>query len=179
MTNLFHINWSVDYEVILRSFIVYLFMITALRLAGKKELSQLSTTDLVFIILISNAVQNAMVGENTSLLGGILAASTLFLANYLFKLLMYRSQSVKNLVEGEPVLLVHDGKLLNENLEHLKLSVGELQEVVREHGVEDYTKVKLAIMEVDGNISVISTDAGTVKHTHHKRKKVHKNYMGN
>lgn len=166
-------------EIIFRSLSVYLFMIIALRLAGKKELSQLSTTDLVFIILISNAVQNAMVGDNTTLPGGIVAASTLFVANYIFKLVIYRSRTVKKLVEGEPVLLVHDGKLMQENLDFVKLDIGELQEAVREHGVDDYTHVKLAIMEVDGNISVISAETTSLKQTHHKRKKVHKNYVGN
>ncbi len=168
-----------DYEVIYRSAAVYIFMIIAIRLAGKKELSQLSTTDLVFIILISNSVQNAMVGSNSSLLGGIIAASTLFILNYILKLGMYRSKFFKKAVEGEPILLIDNGLMNMENLESTKITEDELAESIREHGLENYTKVKLAILEVDGNISVISLDNNKLIQTRHKRKKMHKKYAGN
>ena len=83
-------------EIILRSATVYLFMVAAIRFFGKKELSQLSTTDLVFIVLISNAVQNAMVGENTTLQGGLIAAFALLSFNYILKMLMFRFFLLKN-----------------------------------------------------------------------------------
>jgi uncharacterized membrane protein YcaP (DUF421 family) len=167
-----------DFNIILRSGAVYLFMVIAIRLAGKKELTQLSTTDLVFIILISNAVQNAMVGSDSSLLGGLIAASTLFILNFILKLLLFKNAGFKTLLEGEPVLLVEDGKIHAINCEKMKITNDELEESIREHGVSDHTKVKLAMLEVDGNISVISLE-DKVKRTYHKRKKVHKNYTGN
>jgi uncharacterized membrane protein YcaP (DUF421 family) len=168
-----------DYGIIFRSLSVYLFLILAIRLAGRKELSQLSTTDLVFIILISNSVQNAMVGTDSSLMGGLLAAATLFLANYLFKIAIYLSPWFKKAVEGEPVLLVSDGKVNLENLHKMKLTMAELEEAIREHGVALADNVKLAVMEVDGNISVVSIDDKTLRRTYHRRKKTHKHFAGN
>jgi len=143
-------------DIIIRCIAVYLFMVLAIRFFGKKELSQLSTTDLVFIILISNSVQNSMVGSNSSLSGGIVAATILFCLNYLMKFLMYRSSSVKNLIEGKPVILIYHGKIDIAHLHQESISMDELEEAIREHGIDSYKSVKLAILEVDGNISVIA-----------------------
>ena len=93
-------------DIILRSVSVYLFMIIALRIFGKKELSQLNTADVILILLISNSVQNAMVGSNVSLLGGITAAVALFLINFLFKRIMLKSKFIKNLVQDKPEILI-------------------------------------------------------------------------
>jgi len=131
-------------------------MVLAIRFFGKKELSQLSTTDLVFIVLISNSVQNSMVGSNSSLSGGIVAATVLFCLNYLMKFLMYRSSSVKNLIEGKPVILIYHGKIDIAHLHQESISMDEIEEAIREHGIDSYKSVKLAILEVDGNISVIA-----------------------
>ncbi|HCN82046.1 MAG TPA: DUF421 domain-containing protein, partial [Sphingobacteriaceae bacterium] len=103
-------------DIILRSAAVYVFMVLAIRLFGKKELSQLSTTDLVFIVLISNSVQNAMVGADSSLQGGLIAALVLFTLNYILKLVMYRSQRFKDILEDKPVILIHNGKLDTDHL---------------------------------------------------------------
>ena len=160
-----------DYNIIFRSAAVYIFMIIAIRLAGKKELSQLSATDLVFIILIGNALQNAMIGEDNTLIGGLIAASTLFILNYVFKLAMFKSQWFKKVVEGEPVLLINEGVLNLENLDRMKISIPDLNESIREHGIDDHSKIKLAMLEVDGKISVISFENNKVKRSYHKRKK--------
>ncbi|MBJ7427773.1 MAG: DUF421 domain-containing protein, partial [Bacteroidia bacterium] len=96
-------------NIILRSLAVYVFIILAIRLFGKKELSQLSITDLVLILLISNAVQNAMVGPDSSLSGGLVAALTLFALNYIIKLITYKSKFISNILEGEPMMLVYKG----------------------------------------------------------------------
>lgn len=162
-------NMAPYLEIILRTSAVYLFMIAAIRLFGKKELSQLSTTDLVFIVLISNAVQNAMVGSNSSLTGGLLAALMLFALNFLLKLIMYRSGKFKTLIEDKPIILIHNGQVDMEHLLKIRLSLDELEQAIREHGVEHYKDVKLAMMEVDGNISIISgADGSSLKQTHHK-----------
>lgn len=158
-------------EIIIRSAAVYVFMITAIRLFGKKELSQLSTTDLVFIVLISNSVQNAMVGADSSLQGGLVAALVLFTLNYVLKLVMYRSQSFKNILEDKPVILIHGGKLDTDHLYRERITMDELEQAIREHGLDNYKQVKLAIMEVDGNISVISEEDSHLRHTHFKRKR--------
>ena len=164
-------------EIILRSGAVYLFMVFAIRIFGKKELSQLSTTDLVFIVLISNAVQNAMVGANSSLLGGVTAATVLFALNYIFKLLMFRFSGFKDIIEDKPVILVYDGHIDQSHLQKEKISRDELDEAIREHGIESYKKVKLAILEVDGNISVISGEESILRQTHYKSHRKHKSLL--
>ena len=145
-------------NILVSSSIIYLFITIAIRIFGKKELSQLSVVDLVFILLISNAVQNAMVGADASLLGGVIAASTLFILNYLFKILLFRSKWFTRVLEGEPVILVMNGKVQDKNLRKLHLTFDELLEAIREHGVADIREVNLAIFEVDGNISIQSQD---------------------
>ncbi|TKC08316.1 DUF421 domain-containing protein [Pedobacter polaris] len=160
-------------DIALRSLSVYLFMLVAIRLTGKKELSQLNTIDVVLILLISNAVQNAMVGNNTSLLGGIIAAAVLFILNYILKKITFSSKKISEFIFQHPEILIHNGKLNFDKLSHLGISDEELKEAMREHGVEYYKDVKLAIFEVDGNISII-TGESNLKQTHFKRKKIHK-----
>ncbi|MBK5285335.1 MAG: DUF421 domain-containing protein [Bacteroidia bacterium] len=143
-------------EVIFRSVAVYVFIVAAIRLFGKKELSQLSVIDLVFILLISNSVQNAMVGPDTGLLTGIAAAATLFIINALLKYTLYSSKLFSRLVQGEPVMLIHKGIVIKKNLHRQRLTHEELEAAVREHGVENIAKVDLAVLEVDGNISILS-----------------------
>lgn len=159
-------------DIVLRSVAVYLFMVIALRIFGKKELSQLNTADVILILLISNSVQNAMVGNNSSLEGGLVAALVLFTFNYILKKAMYKSKNFNDLVQDTPLILIHDGKIDFKALAKLEISSDELDEVIREHGVETYKEVKLAMMEIDGNISIISGDKN-LKQTHHKRK-IHK-----
>lgn len=151
-------------------------MVIALRVFGKKELSQLNTADIILILLISNSVQNAMVGSNSSLLGGITAAVALFIINFIFKKIMLNSKFIKSLVQDKPEILIHDGKIEFKTLARLGITSEELHEAMREHGVEFYKDVKLAMFEIDGNISVISGNEN-LRQTHHKRK-IHKT-LGN
>lgn len=141
-----------------KSVAVYLFLIFAIRLFGKKELSQLNIIDLVFILLISNSVQNAMVGSDTTLQGGIAAALGLFVCNYIFKFFIRKSSRFDKIIQGEKILLVHDGEVLQKGLIKAMMSIEELERSIREHGVANISKVDLAILEVDGNISILSND---------------------
>ena len=159
-------------DITLRSVAVYFFMIIALRIFGKKELSQLNTADVILILLISNSVQNAMVGADTSLYGGMIAAFSLFLINFIFKKVMLKSKFIKGLVQDKPEILIHNGKTEFKTLARLGITSEELEEAMREHGIEYYKDVKLAMFEIDGNISIISGNEN-LKQTHHKRK-VHK-----
>ena len=166
-----------DYlAIISRSAAIYLFMIIALRLFGKKELSQLNTADVILILLISNAVQNAMVGNNTSLLGGITAASVLFLINYILKKIMFRYKKFSDFMLEKPEILIHNGNLDFKILSKLNISNDELKEAMREHGVEHFTDVKLAMLEIDGNISIISGEKKLTQ-TMYKRKHNRKNLV--
>lgn len=159
-------------EVILRSAAVYFFMMIALRVFGKKELSQLNTSDVILILLISNSVQNAMVGNDTSLYGGLVAATVLFAINYILKKLMFKYKKFSDFIQEKPEILIHNGTLEFKTLSKLNITSDELREAMREHGVENFKDVKLAMLEIDGNISIISGDKN-LQQTHHKRK-IHK-----
>ena len=157
--------------VVIRATVIYFFIITAIRIFGKRELSQLSVIDLVFILLISNSVQNAMVGESTSLMGGILAAGTLFVLNHIMGNLFYRSKKFSSLIQGEPLMLIYEGKAIKKHLEKAKISEDELKAAMREHGVERISEVNLAVLERDGNISVLSEN---YRHRTIRKRKAHK-----
>jgi len=158
-------------QIIFSSVTVYLFILAAIRLFGKKELAQLSVIDLVFILLISNAVQNAMVGSNASLAGGLVAASALFITNYVLKFALFRFPRFGRLIQGEPLLLIYKGKLDHKNLSKAKITLGEIKETIREHGVATIEEVDLAILEVDGNISILSNE---FRHKTVRKRKSHK-----
>ena len=162
-------------EIIGRSIIVYLVIIVGIRVFGKKELSQLSIIDLVFILLISNSVQNAMVGPDNTLMGGIVAAMSLFSVNFLFKLILFKEKKISSFIQGSPVMLIHYGKVLEENLRREKITHDELSAAVREHGVENIEDVNLAILEVDGNISILSDN---FQKSSKRRRRIHKSFSG-
>jgi len=145
--------------IVLRSAVVYLVLLLSLRLAGKRELGQMATFDLVLLLVISNAVQNAMVGADTSLNGGLLAALTLLGINWVLDRLGMRSPRLRRGLIGTPTLLVQNGVLLQEHLRQEGVLEGEVLQALREHGVDDLSTVKLAVLEVDGTISVIPADA--------------------
>ena len=136
-------------DIILRSITVYFFMVIALRLFGKKELSQLNTADVILILLISNSVQNAMVGNDTSLLGGLAAATVLFTINFILKKLMFKFPRFSDFMQEKPEILIHNGNLDFKNLSKLNITSDELREAMREHGVEHFSEVKLAMLEID------------------------------
>ena len=156
-------------DIVLRTTIVFAIVLGGLRLLGKRHVAQLSLVDLVLILLISNAVQNAMVGPDNSLIGGIVAAVTLLILSYIFTLILYRSRKAEHFFEGTPTLLIHDGTIIHEHLEREKITEDELERAVREHGIENISHVKNAVMEADGTISVIpingsETHIETFKH---------------
>ena len=156
-----------DYTIAVKAVAVYVFIILAIRLFGKKELSQLSVVDLVFILLISNAVQNAMVGSDTSLNGGLLAAAALFGANFILKQFIFRSRKFSTLLQGEPVMLIYKGRVKPENMRKTKITPEELQAAIREHGASGFSEVDLAMLEIDGNISILTHNF--TQHSAHKR----------
>ena len=145
-------------SIIIRSVVVYLFIVLAIRLFGKKELTQLSVIDLVFILLISNAVQNAMVGSYNSLDGGIVAAASLFIVNSILKFITYKFKNINRLIQGTPEILIQNGIVIKKNLSNERITMEELEASIREHGVKSIEEVDLAILEVDGNISILSNE---------------------
>lgn len=142
-------------DIIFRSIAVYVFMLLAIRITGKKELSQLNTGDVVLILLISNSVQNAMVGSDTSLQGGLMAAASLFILNYALKRWAYKNEKIRRILNDKPQILIHNGKPDFDQLSRLRISSDEMEEAMRLHGVEHYKDIKLAMLETDGNISIV------------------------
>src|SRR5580698_5780817 len=111
--------------IILKSISIYIFIIIAIRLFGKKEMSQLSVVDLVFILLISNSVQNAMVGNDSSVQGGMAAALGLFICNYTIRFFLRRSKKFSLALQGEAIALVLNGKTLQDGLKRAQMNEDE------------------------------------------------------
>ena len=153
-------------EIVLRSAVVYLVIIIGFRLAGKRHISQLSLLDFALILLVSNAVQNAMVGNDTTLPGGIIAAMTLIAINMVLTKVFFKDDKLAHMIGGEPKLLIRNGKYVMSNLAHEEIRTDEIEEQIREHGFADISEVRTAILEMDGSISIIpfSTDGGHVEH---------------
>lgn len=158
-------------RIVLSTTGVYFFIIFSLKIFGKKQLAQLTITDLVFILLISNSVQNAMVGPDNSLTGGIVAATTLFIWNFILKAIFYRFKKLDSFVQGEPVLLIYKGYVKNENIIKSKITFEELEEAMREHGIDQVEKVSLAMLERDGSISIV---ANSFSSSNRKKRKMHR-----
>jgi uncharacterized membrane protein YcaP (DUF421 family) len=147
-------------EVVVRTATVYLFLVVALRLAGRREVGQLSILDLIVLLIISNGVQNAMVGENTTLIGGLVSAGTLVVLDRALNAVVRRNHTVARLLEGEPILLVRNGRVLTNALRRASMERTELDEAIRAHGVATVNDVALAVLETDGRISVIPRPQG-------------------
>jgi uncharacterized membrane protein YcaP (DUF421 family) len=141
--------------IVLRTAVIYLVILIGLRLFGKREIGQMAIFDLVMLLLISNAVQNAMVGPDVSLTGGILAAGVLLVMNFAIARTRLYFPVVRRLVEGSPTLLVLHGKTLSRNLHREGLDQETLETALREHGIADVSEVEMAVLEVDGSISVV------------------------
>jgi uncharacterized membrane protein YcaP (DUF421 family) len=158
-------------SVALRTAIIYVVVLLGVRLSGKREVGQMTPFDLTLLLLISNAVQNAMTGSDTSLAGGILAACTLLLLNYLVAEVSGGNRRFRRFIEGQPTLLVHNGEIISAHMAREHVSADELRRALREHGIADYKDVALAVLEVDGSISCLKFDDLTPSaHTHLRRK---------
>ncbi|MGA7991528.1 MAG: YetF domain-containing protein [Thermoanaerobaculia bacterium] len=156
--------------VVLRTAVVYLAILFGLRLAGKREVGQMTPFDLVLLLLLSNAVQNAMVGPDNSLVGGLAAAAVLIVLNFAVGRLAARSRAVRGLVKGHARLLVNRGILVQRNLDDEGITREDLMQALREHGVATVEDVRLAVLEVDGTISVLKNEDVTGDtHRPHRR----------
>jgi uncharacterized membrane protein YcaP (DUF421 family) len=151
------------WDIILRTALVYLALLLGLRLAGKREIGQMTILDLIVLLLIANAVQNAMVGADSSLTGGILAAAVLLLLNALLAWLRLRFPALRKWVEGSPTLLILHGQLFNGNLRREGIDIETLETALREHGILDSKDVEMAVLEIDGTISVVQVGDHTLR----------------
>lgn len=157
------------WQIAVRSAVVYIALFAALRLMGKRELGQMTIFDLVVVLLVGNAVQNAMVGPDFSLQGGILAAVVLLGSNRAVALLRVRGGLWGRLIEGTPTVLVEDGDFIEPQLRKEGLDRREIEMVVREHGLASVAAVKLAVLETDGSISIVPMSSPTMRTSKHVR----------
>lgn len=144
--------------ILARCVVVYVVVLVGIRLTGKREVGQLTPFDLVLLLLIANAVQNAMTGPDTSLIGGIVAAGTLLLCNAGVSWITWRYRRVRVFVSGTPTVLIQHGEIVAPNLARERITEDELTQALREHGVEQVRDTALAVLEVDGTISVLRRD---------------------
>jgi uncharacterized membrane protein YcaP (DUF421 family) len=143
------------WELAARAVLVYLFLLVLLRLTGKRQVGQLAPFDLVLLLILSNAVQNAMNGGDNSFTAGALSAGTLVAVNGLVGLATYRSKWLEGLVEGRPKVLIHNGRLFEDVLRAQRLTHHELLAALRRGGCSCVEQVHVAVLENNGQISVV------------------------
>jgi uncharacterized membrane protein YcaP (DUF421 family) len=152
--NLMHFDVA-PLNLVVRATVVYLAVLIMLRISGKRQIGQMGATEFVSILLISNAVQNAMNGGDNSLSGGLLLAVVLIVLSYAIGFLVYRSKTFSAVFEGTPRLIIHDGKVIHKALRKELLSSSELKVLLRKQGVHNFNEVKSAVLEADGTLSII------------------------
>ena len=164
-SDLFHPDISI-LEKILRPTIVYLFLIIGLRLAGKRELAQLNTGDLIVLLTLSNTVQNAIIGNDNSVMGGLIGATTLLLLNYLWTRFLFKHEKLDRLVEGDSDLLIENGKLNQDRLNKELITLSELQQAAHKQGFGSLEEVDRAVLEPGGTLCFFgkSPSAETERH---------------
>src|SRR5262245_49217233 len=144
------------FEKVLRSLLVYAFLAAILRLAGKRELGALTPLDLIVALTLSNAVQNAIIGNDNSVTGGVVGGTVLVAANTALIRFLFRHRRLDRLVEGQPEVLIADGRLVRENLERELITEDQLLAICHQQGVERFEDVQKAILETGGTISVFA-----------------------
>ena len=158
---MFNLSLTTAIEIVLRTLAIYLVILVGLRLAGKREIGQMTVFDLVVLLLIANAVQNAMVGPDTSLAGGVLAAVVLLVLDVLISRLGLRFPRLRRLVQGNPTLLVLHGEVIKDHMRREGIDEETLMTALREHGIVDLQSVEMAVLEIDGSISVVPAGGTT------------------
>jgi uncharacterized membrane protein YcaP (DUF421 family) len=149
---MFHLGLPV-LEKILRPILVYAFLVVGLRLAGKRELAQLNPFDLVVLLTLSNTVQNAIIGDDNSVTGGVIGAATLLLVNYVVVRFLYGHQAIEHAVEGDPDVLIEGGRVRADRLKRELITPPQLEAAAHRQGFASLDEVERAVLEPSGTIS--------------------------
>jgi len=147
------------WEFVLRAAAVYMVLLVLIRLSGKRTMGQFTPFDMMLIVLLGSAVQNSLLGEDTSLLGGLLLAATLIVINWCVAFVTSRSLRAERLVEGVPTVLARDGQLFRSVLKREMVSEDDFNEALRQNGEMTLTDVRIALLETNGTISVVKRDS--------------------
>jgi uncharacterized membrane protein YcaP (DUF421 family) len=145
-------------EIALRTAVIYFLVLVGVRLSGKREVGQMTPFDLTLLLLLSNSVQNAMTGPDTTLAGGAVAAVVLLVLNYFVADLAGENRRFRKFIQGQPSMLIHDGQVIASHMAKEHVSIDELQRAMREHGIADFHQVAIGVLEVDGSISFLRYD---------------------
>jgi uncharacterized membrane protein YcaP (DUF421 family) len=148
-------------EKILRPIIVYAFLVVSLRLSGKRELVQLNPFDLVVLLTLSNTVQNAIIGEDNSVLGGIVGATSLLITNYLVVRFLYGHRKLDQIVEGRAEVLIANGKVRTEHLKSELITKPQLEAAARKQGFDSLSEVNQCVLEPGGTLTFVGKKPGT------------------
>lgn len=162
-------NWHTVLEIVLRTSVIYGLVLIGIRLTGKREVGQMTPFDLTLLLLLSNSVQNAMTGPDTSLVGGVVAALVLLTLNFLLAEASGLNRRFRRMIQGSPTLLIHNGECITSHMAKEHVSIDELNRALREHGVACPDDAALAVLEVDGSISVLKYD-DVPGHTHQQKR---------
>ena len=151
-------SWQTILAIMGRTSVIYVLVLIGIRLTGKREVGQMTPFDLTLLLLLSNSVQNAMTGPDNSLIGGVVAAGVLLILNYVLAEVSGMNRRFRSVIQGSPTLLIHNGQLITAHCAKEHISPDEVQRALREHGVSTIGEVALAVLEVDGSISVLKYD---------------------
>ena len=153
-------------EKILRPICVYAFLIVGLRLSGKRELVQLNPFDLVVLLTLSNTVQNAIIGDDNTVTGGIIGATSLLVVNYLVVRFLYKHRELDQLIEGRADVLIEDGKVKTQHLKKELITMAQLEAAARKQGFDSLGDVQQCVLEPGGTISFIGKKPGSDETRH-------------
>ena len=142
------------WEFVLRASIVYFILLVMIRASGKRTMGQLTPFDMLLVVLLGNAVQNALLGKDTSVGGGLLLAATLIVLNWIVGLVSARSPRVEAIIEGSPVLLARDGKIYRDVLRRELISRADFDKALREAGCTEVDEIRSAVLETNGHITI-------------------------
>ena len=142
------------WEFVVRGAVVYLFLLVVLRLTGKRNTGQLAPFDLVLLLVLSNAVQNSMIGVDNSLVGGLISATTLIALHYVVAVLTFKSKTIEVVIEGAPRILIHNGVVNEKMMRRELMTRHELAAALRAAGCTDIGHVHLATLENNGQLTI-------------------------
>ena len=143
------------WELILRSAVVYVFLLIAIRLTGRRQVGQLSPLDFILLLILSNSVQNSINAGDNSLVGGLISATTLIALHWSLSFITFKSKTAADLLDGTPEILVHNGKIMQQTLDEEQITRDDLDAMLRKNGVEKLEEVRYLVLEANGAINLI------------------------
>jgi uncharacterized membrane protein YcaP (DUF421 family) len=142
-------------DIVVRAVVLYLFMLFVMRVIGRRELSSLSPVDLVLLIVLGDAIQQGLTQDDYSVTGAVIAIATIAAMQVLVSYLSFRSRRVRTVLEGHPIVVIQDGKLLEQNLRRQRITPDELAEEMRIQSIASFEDVQWGILESNGSVSFV------------------------